>query len=80
MRQKRKAVERLETVKQVLEHGSADQLIQLGPILKLSTERVLKDLEKEVLIYAAETVFETLIPQLDHGSFTASKSILTLSN
>jgi ParB/RepB/Spo0J family partition protein len=43
MEAKRIAVERLENIKKVLQHGNPDQLSQLGPILQLSVERILND-------------------------------------
>jgi len=49
MEAKRIAVERLENIKKGLQHGEPDQLSQLGPILKSSTERILNDSLREAV-------------------------------
>ncbi len=49
MEAKRIAVERLENIKKVLQHGKPDQLSQLGPILKFSAERILNDSLREAV-------------------------------
>jgi hypothetical protein len=46
---KRLAIERLENIKKVLEHGKPDQLSQLGPMLKFSAERILNDSLREAM-------------------------------
>jgi hypothetical protein len=50
MEAKRIAVERLENIKRVLQHGKPDQLSQLGPILKFSAERILNDSLREAVV------------------------------
>jgi hypothetical protein len=49
MKAKRIAVERLENIKKVLQHGKPDQLSQLGPILQMSVERILNDSLREAV-------------------------------
>lgn len=49
MEAKRIAVERLENIKKVLQHGNRDQLNQLGPILQLSVERILDNSLREAV-------------------------------
>ena len=49
MEAKRIAVERLESIKKVLERGKPDQLSQLGPMLKFSVERILNDSLREAM-------------------------------